>query len=100
MDGIDFDQARLVIERIAHIAETTAVQGGVGGSETAGGIISYLAEHPRDIEPCLRFGVLELPLDWVVRGRLSFHGQNGKIWWPEQARRATMIRKLERSAKP
>jgi len=97
-EDLDFEAARIVIERIAKIAEVAGAQAGVGGMETAGAIVSYLADHPRDIEPCLRFGTLELPLDWIVRGRLTYHGKDGKIWRPEEARRATVIRKLEKSA--
>lgn len=87
-EEIDFDAARIVIERIATIAETFAGQAGVGGMETAGSLISYLAEHPRDIEPLLRFGVFELPLDWHMHGRLSWHGKDGKLFWPAEALRA------------
>jgi hypothetical protein len=98
--AIDFEQARLAIERIAHIADAVAYQAGIGGMETAGGIISYLAEHPRDIEPFLRFGIFELPEDWLRRGCLTFHGQDGKIWQPNEARRAAVIRRLEKGLKP
>lgn len=96
MSEIDFEQAHLTIERIAKLAEAFAAQAGIGGTETAGLIISYLAEHPEDIEPCLRFGVLELPDGWHERGRLTWHGQNGKIVKPAQARRALIIKRLQR----
>lgn len=95
---IDFDMAQLVIDRIATIAENLSVQAGVGGMETAGAIVSYLAEHPRDIEPCLRFGTMELPTDWLRLGRLSWHAQNGKVVRPEFARRAAVISNLKRPA--
>jgi hypothetical protein len=95
---IDFAQARLTIERIAKLAEQFAAEAGVGGMETAGNIVSYLAEHPRDIEPFLRFGVLELPDDWHQRGRLTWHAKNGKIVRPEVARRARIIKSLERGS--
>jgi hypothetical protein len=92
---IDFDIAELVIDRIATIAQSLSVQAGVGGMEMAGAIVSYLAEHPRDIEPCLRFGTTELPTDWLRLGCLSWHAQNGKIVRPEFARRAAVISKLK-----
>jgi hypothetical protein len=95
-DDIDFAMAEKVIERIAQIAEALSVQAGVGGMETAGAIVSYLAEHPRDIEPCLRFGTSELPTDWLRLGCLSWHAQNGSIVRPEFARRAAIIKQLEK----
>lgn len=96
MGEIDFDQAELVIKRIAQLAEAVGKQAGVGGMETAGNLISYLAKHPRDIEPCLRFGIMELPLGWHERGSLTWHAVNGKVVHPDHARRARTIRKLER----
>lgn len=94
MTEIDFAQAALVIDRIAKIAEAVGVQAGVGGMETAGGIVSYLAEHPKDIEPCLRFGIFELPADWIERGCLTWQGQNGKVVKPDFVRRARVIQSL------
>ncbi|MDH7641148.1 hypothetical protein [Sphingomonas oryzagri] len=87
-EDIDFEAAHVIIERIAKIAEMFAGQAGVGGMETAGSLISYLAENPRDIEPCLRFGVFEIPTDWHMHGRLSWHGKDGKVFWPAEALRA------------
>lgn len=98
MSDIDFAQARLTIERIAKLAETFAAQAGVGGMETAGNIVSYLAEHPEDIEPCLRFGLFELPDNWHLHGRLTWHAMNGKIMKPEVARQARVIKSLNPSA--
>ncbi len=90
-DGIDFAQAELVFARLAAIAEPMAHQAGVGEMETVGHLVSYLLDHPRDIEPLLRFGIGELPDDWIRKGRLSYHASDGKIW-----RRAIVIKKLER----
>lgn len=94
-DDIDMAQAELVIARIAEIAAAFGQQANVGGMETAGGLISYLAKHPRDIEPLLKFGVMELPMDWLERGDLTWHARNGKVTRPEHARRARVIRKLK-----
>lgn len=91
---IDFAQAELVIERVAKIAEAFGHQAGVGGMETAGKLVSYLATHPRDIEPLLRFGVFELPMDWHEQGCLTWHVQNGQLVRPEEARRARIIKQL------
>lgn len=93
-EGIDMAQAELVIQRIEKIAEAFAMQAGVGGCETAGHLISYLAENPRDIEPLLKFGMMELPDDWIERGQLSHYAQNGKIVRPHQVRQSRVINKL------
>ena len=97
VDGIDFAQAELVLERLATIAEALAHPAGVGEMESLGSIVSYLLDHPRDIEPCLRFGVGELPEDWFDHGRLSYHAINGKVVRPEQLRRARIIKRMEQS---
>lgn len=93
---IDMEQAEVVISRIAEIAEAFAGQANVGGMETAGGLISYLATHPRDIEPLLKHGVMELPMDWLMQGCLSWHGKDGKVIDPDYARRANTIHKLRK----
>lgn len=98
MVEIDFHQAELVFERLAAIAEPLAVGAGVGQMETVGHLVSYLLDHPRDIEPCLRFGIDELPVDWIEKGRLTYHARNGKVMHPSQARRARLIKKMERQA--
>ena len=95
-EGIDMAQAELVIQRIEQIAEAFSMQAGVGGCETAGHLISYLAENPRDIEPFLKFGMMELPLDWIERGLLSHYAQNGKIVRPHQVRQSRVIKRMER----
>ena len=96
-ENIDFAQAERVFERLEQIARPLAFQAGVGELETVGHLVSYLLDHPRDIEPCLRFGIGELPDDWIEKGRLSYQARDGKIWRPEKARRARIIKNLERS---
>lgn len=96
VNDIDFEQAAQVIDRLAEIAAAMSVQAGVGGMETAGHLVSYLADHPRDIEPLLRFGVFELPMDWHERGSLTYHACNGKVTHPQHARQARVIKRLER----
>jgi len=88
------EQMQFVIERIAVLAEGFARQANVGGMETAGGLISYLATHPRDLEPLLNGGIFELPPDWIERGCLTWHAQNGKIIHPEYARRSRVVKSL------
>lgn len=95
---IDFAQAELIFERLAAIAEPLAEQAGVGEMETVGHLVSYLLDHPRDIEPCLRFGIGELPDDWIVKGRLTYCAVNGKITNPATARRSRIIKALEKSS--
>lgn len=75
-----------LIETIADRAEGFAEQAGVGGMETAGAIISYLVEHPQDIEPFMVGGVFELPEKWFAMGRLTWQAKNGKVVHPREVR--------------
>ena len=95
-EGIDFAQAELIFERLAAVAAPLAQGAGVGEMETVGHLVSYLLDFPRDIEPCLRFGISELPNDWIEKGRLSYEARDGKIRRPAEARRARVIKKLEK----
>jgi hypothetical protein len=55
--------AQRVIDCIAQMADALGAEAGVGGCESAGHLVSYLNRYPRDTEPCLQFGILELPMD-------------------------------------
>jgi hypothetical protein len=90
--------AQEVIDRIAAVAEAVGKQAGVGGMETAGAILSYLAEHPRDLEPFMNGGFFELPADMHMHGKLTWLGRDGRICTPEHARRAVIVSKLEKGA--
>lgn len=90
--------AQEVIQHIAKVAAAVGSQANVGGMETAGAILSYLAEHPRDLEPFMNGGIFELPADLHMHGRLTWHGRDGKLHTPEHARRAAIITNLKRSA--
>lgn len=70
------------LEAVADRAEDFAQQAGVGGMETAGALISYLAENPKDIEPFMVGGIFELPERWWALGRLTWHAKNGAIVHP------------------
>lgn len=83
------------IERLAILSDVFGQQAGVGGMETAGGLISYLAAHPRDIEPFLNGGIFELPNDWLIRGCLTYHTRDGRIMHPQTARYARIIDQLK-----
>ncbi len=82
------------IAYVAKVSEAMAIQAGVGGMETAGGIISYLAKHPDKLDAFLDEGVFGFPDDWLFGGCLTWHGQNGKIVHPDYARRAKIIKRL------
>ena len=86
------------IEKVTKCAESFGFQAGVGGMETAGQIISYLATHPDDIEPFMVGGIFELPDRWFESGCLTWHAANGKIVHPDYARRARTISKLKRQS--
>lgn len=88
--------AQLVLEHIAKVATDFAAQAGVGAMETAGGILGYLAENPRDLEPFMHGGVWELPPGWFQRHNLTWHAQNGKIVHPAEVRRVQTISQLKR----
>lgn len=80
----DWTPARL-IEFVASVSEQMAWSAGVGGRETAGAIISYLALKPEHIEPFLNGGISELPDEWIKGGRLTWHAVSGKIVRPDNA---------------
>lgn len=88
--------AQLVIERIAKEATNFAAQAGVGAMETAGAIIGYLAENPRDLEPFMVGGIWELPPNWHVRHDLTWHAANGRVMHPAEARRGITISQLKK----
>lgn len=82
-----------VIAWIAEVSEAIAWQAGVGAMETAGSIVSYLAEHPEDVDAFMQIGsVLDWPMTWHREGRLSWHGQDGKIYHPEAVRSAMVAK--------
>ncbi|GAM06311.1 hypothetical protein [Novosphingobium sp. MBES04] len=83
------------IELLAQRSDAFASMAGVGGMETAGHLISYLDENPKDLEPWLNGGFSELPDNWIERGSLTHHALNGKIVHPRQARHARIIKSLK-----
>ena len=99
---IDHEQARQIIQRIAAIADDVACQAGVGGMETAGSFVSFLAAHPEHIPAFFTEGgsVLDWPFAWHRDGYLSWHGTDGKIYKPDQARRQVIINAMLKDAQP
>lgn len=87
------------IERIAEVAEAIGWQAGVGGMETAGMIVSVLAEHPELIERFMNEGS-GLLIDGefgAEKGRLTFHRmKDGKVTTPAELRSAIMVKQMER----
>lgn len=87
--GLDADPVAAFIRKVALAAEAIGFQAGVGGMETAGGIISYLAAHPEHIAAFNKNGsVFDLPNDWIIDGCLTWMAADGKIWHPDDARAA------------
>jgi hypothetical protein len=87
LSAIDFAAAPAVIKRLAEVAEALGRAAGVSAVQTVGSFVSYLAEHPEDIEPLLRFGASELPEDWIHYGCLTWMGADGKLHHPADVRR-------------
>jgi len=83
------------IEVLAERSAGFSEQAGVGGMETAGHLISYLADHPKDLEPWINAGFFELPNDWILKGSLTYHANNGSVVHPRHARQSRIIKKLE-----
>ncbi|WP_375194692.1 hypothetical protein [Sphingobium sp.] len=83
------------ISLLAERADQFAAMAGVGGMETAGHLISYLDENPRDLEPWMNGGFMELPDNWIERGSLTHHAMNGKIVPPRTVRQARVIKSLK-----
>jgi hypothetical protein len=93
----DWTPARF-IELVAKRSAGFANQAGVGAMETAGHLISYLADHPEHIEPWINGGFFELPTDWIEGGCLTYRAMNGKIVSPRYARQHRIIKRMEKSA--
>jgi hypothetical protein len=83
---IDFAAAAPIIKRLAEVAEALGHAAGVSAVQTVGSFVSYLAEHPEDIEPLLRFGASELPEDWIHYGCLTWSGADGNLNHPAVVR--------------
>ncbi|AJA07440.1 hypothetical protein SKP52_02525 [Sphingopyxis fribergensis] len=92
--------AQEIIELIASRATAFGQQAGVGAMETAGGIIGYLAENPRDLEPFINGGIFELPADWFQRHSLTWHDSKGIVRNPADVRRAKQVRDLLKPGAP
>ncbi len=95
------DKPTTIPEFIEYLARASAAfgqQAGVGAMETAGSAISYLARHPKDLEPFLNGGFMELPVGWHEQGCLTWHAMNGKVVSPDFARRQRQISAMAKDA--
>jgi hypothetical protein len=88
--------AQVVLERIAKEATNVSAQAGCGAVETAGAVIGYLAENPRDLEPFMVGGIWELPPNWHVRHELTRQGPKGRIIQPAEARQGITLSQLKK----
>ena len=88
--------AQNVVAKIAQVADAVSSQAGVGGMETAGALLSYLAAKPGRVEAFMApdfdlitgFGD---PCVWLRDGCLTWQAMNGKIVSPEWVRRQKLI---------
>lgn len=76
---------RRAIARIVMVAEAISFQAGVGGRETAGAILSYLATSPDEIAPFVAgdLSPLDFKGDWMRGGCLTWHAVDGKVVSPD-----------------
>ena len=79
---------------LSHVAKVSAAvgfQAGVGASEMAGAIISYLAAHPEELGAFMAGGFFDLAggepgVRHHVEGCLSWQGMDGAVYYPEEVR--------------
>lgn len=87
-----------LIKRIADVACAVGWQAGVGASETAGMIVSVLAQHPDQIERFMSEGT-ELMIDGTIApelGCLTFFSKQGEIVTPAQLAASRGVRRIKR----
>ena len=87
------------LQKVVRTADAIGWQAGVGGMETAGALISYLGRFPEKLPAFMAddFSVIsDLPTDWLTQGCLTWHARDGRLISPEWARRAMLIKDLEK----
>lgn len=92
------------VRGVAEASNTFAGLAGVGGVETAGSLISYLAANPGKIDLFMQEGISALmddapggPRDLHAKGCLTWHRKDGKVTTPQDLRIGLIVRDL---AKP
>lgn len=75
------------IARLVNVARAIGWQAGVGGRETAGAIVSYLATSPDEIEPFVagELSPIDFAGDWMRGGCLTWHAKDGRVVSPADA---------------
>jgi hypothetical protein len=99
--------AEELISKIASYCNDFAWMAGVGGLETAGSVISYLAAHPEHTATFLDGGFPALmdvcgdPRDLFAHGCLTFHrAKDGKVTTPEDLRASIAARDAAKGVRP
>lgn len=98
---LNSEQMREAIVHIAEAADAIAYQAGIGGTETAGMIISYLANNPDKINVFLKEGWIDAVGhdDPWSSGCLTWHRKgDGKIVSPQERRISQTVRDIVKSA--
>lgn len=85
------------IARVAQVSASVGEQAGVGGMETAGSILSFLADYPDWIGAFMKDGYFGLPRNFDQMGSLTWHGADGKVYSPEYARHHRIVRSLAKA---
>ena len=83
------DELRRVTAYLAQLAADFSYQAGVGGMETAGGFVSFLAANPERAEDFIADPIClgGYPVKYHVEGCLSWHGADQEIHNPREIRR-------------
>jgi hypothetical protein len=83
------------IERLSDCAEALGEDAGIGGMETAGMVLSFLANRPDWLGAFMKGGITALPSDFFERGLLTFHGADGKVRLPRELRYSRIVAKMK-----
>ncbi|KQT52246.1 hypothetical protein ASG54_22610 [Aureimonas sp. Leaf460] len=80
--------AQVTIAQIVAYAENIAWQAGVGSLETAGQIVSFLADRPELLPAFMDGSLSAIDTDLLDHhaGRLTWHGMDGKVYAPDPAK--------------
>lgn len=94
-----------MVREIAVASDMMADMAGVGGVETAGAVISYIANHPEKIDLFMARGVAGLmddapggPRDLHAHGCLTWHRKDGKVTTPQDLRISLTVRDMVKKA--
>lgn len=71
---------------LAAVASDVAWQAGVGGMETAGSFVSFLATNPERARDFIEGSLIDLPFPLHTEGCLSWHGSDGRVHHPRDRR--------------